>query len=689
MMHRSRSWMWIPWPLAAALGLARCTSTPAERAGATPQQVAHPVPPPAGTPAPGRDTPEPMQGRGMMRPGWARPDRLRGRVDPAEEIAIQVHLRLNDETGAEAELAAISDPDNPRYGQFLSDAAFEARYAPTAADVAVVRAHLEQNGVRVTEVPENRAYVAAVGAAIDVERAFGTQLGIYEVHGKRRRAPVLHPAVPPAVNARVLAVLGLSSAVEMRPHWVRLGGIQRDVEENASGTPPPPCSEWFGAARDPSDPSYLPGHAPLPMAPCGYRPAQLRAAYGFAEVVRRGIDGTGVRVAIVDAGRSPTLLADAQTYAAQNDPDYPLDPGQLESLQGPGVVRDPNRGWYGEQTLDVESVHAMAPGAHIVYVGAASANDQDLVAAINMILTRRLASIVSNSYGSPEGQASDFVIWHALAVQAGLKGVGLYFASGDDGDEKGQLGFPSVDFPASLDDATAVGGTSLALDRTGRRLWEVGWETGESVLAPLLPDAGTRADAATRAAASDGGVGEGADAGGSGPIAWQPSAPGAFVYGAGGGTSMVFEQPAWQVGVVPTSLAALPGANARVVPDVAMLADPTTGFLIGRTNRKGVYVEGVIGGTSLACPLFAGTMALAQQRAGHPFGFANPALYRALARKAFRDITPDRTAEPVAARPGVVRTFDLDTQTIRSARGYDNVTGLGVPDGTRFLDGLR
>jgi len=263
-----------------------------------------------------------------------------------------------------------------------------------------------------------------------------------------------------------------------------------------------------------------------------------------------------------------------------------------------------------------------------------------------------------------------------MATQAGVQGVGLFFSSGDSGDEAANLGFPSPDFPASLPSVTAVGGTSLALGQTGQALWEVGWETGVSRLEAPAVDAG--ADAADDAGATDGGA-----------LVWTPGAPGSFVFGAGGGTSSVYEQPAYQVGIVPTALANLPGAPARVVPDVAMLADPMTGFLIGQTSRAGSYGESVIGGTSLACPLFTATVALAQQNAGRSFGFANPLLYQASVQGAFRDIQPGASPQAVAVPGGVVTTFGYPNLAIQTAVGYDNVTGLGVPNGATFLESVR
>ena len=605
----------------------------------------------------------------LTRPAWAQSQYFVGRAPSTDGLALQVHLRLRNEAQAEAELAAISDPANKQYGKFLSDADYDAKYGPTDADIAAVRALLENNGMTVTYVPANRTYVAATATVAQAEAAFGTALGNYRVGTETRRAPMGALTLPAALQSRVAQVMGLSTPVEFAPR-LNSGVIDRGTLApavgDASPVPANACSEWFGAYPDVTDPAY-PGYPALSYAPCGYKPAQLRRAYGFEDAIRKGNDGTGVKIAIVDAYLSPTLFTDAQTYAANNDADYPLTAAQFTAQYGPpGTPSKVQTGWYGEQTLDVEAIHAMAPGATINYVGAQSANDADLVASINFIITNKLATIVSNSYGSPEAQTTDFVIWHSLATQAGLKGVGLYFSSGDDGDEVADIMIASADFPASLDNATAVGGTSLALNADGSRLFETGWETGRSELE--TPDADAGVATAT----------------------WTPAPPGTFDFGSGGGTSNIYDQPAWQAGVVPPAIANLPGAPGRAVPDVAMLADPVTGFLVGQTSPRGTkqYKESVIGGTSLACPLFSATMALAQQHAGHAFGFANAALYKAR-KKAFADVLPLASPQAVALAGGVAFTFQMAGLQIDTLVGWDNVTGIGTPDGANFLANLK
>jgi len=620
------------------------------------------------------------------RPAWAVPQNLIGRVAADEHITVQVQLALHDQAAAEAELAAISDPDSARYGQFLTDEEFDAKYAPTAEDVAAVQSHLEKAGLTVKYIPGNRAFVSAEGTAVQVEKAFSTQLGLYKAGDAVKRAPIENFTVPSSLQTRVSSVMGLFQPTQYAPRSVMRGALPRAsaaamvAAKNPHKSGPNDstgggsCSEWYGQVADTTDPAY-PGYGPLTYAPCGYKPGNIRSGYGFTDIIRGGMDGRGQKIAIVDAFLSPTLLSDAQTYAANNDPDYPMKASQLVTLWGPGQTQPPDTGWYGEQTLDVEAAHAMAPGATIVAVAAQSAYDQDLIGAINLVVEQRLGSVISNSYGMVEqGGYIDFLAWKPVLVAAGLKGIGVYFSSGDNGDES--VGFfgaspPSADFPASSDLVTAVGGTSMALGQTGNLMFEVGWETGASFLDPPV--------------VTDGGVQ-------TAPATWDPAPPGFFVFGAGGGWSTVFEQPKWQKNVVPDSYAVQAGIGRRTVPDVGMLADPFTGFIIGQTDpASGTYSEGTIGGTSLACPLFAATVAVAQQHAKRHFGFANPLFYKHA--NAFRDIVPTNPPQAVALPLGdgtnAAVPFDFSGLSIKTAAGWDSVTGLGVPNGKAFLNAIK
>src|SRR5262249_18749342 len=139
------------------------------------------------------------------------------------------------------------------------------------------------------------------------------------------------------------------------------------------------------------------------------------------------------------------------------------------------------QGWYGEESLDVEAVHGMAPGANIVYVGSPN-NFQDLDAALNHVVDRQLAQIVTNSYGfNTEVLHPGFVTPVDDSIAQGVvDSIGIYFASGDKNDESLVEGFITTDWPASSPFVTAVGGTSLAVGASNNYLFETGWGTTRS-----------------------------------------------------------------------------------------------------------------------------------------------------------------------------------------------------------------
>jgi subtilase family serine protease len=611
-------------------------------------------------------------------PAWATAATKQGDADPADHVGFRVYLGWTDPAGLTQLATSVSTPGSATYRQFLTPQQFRARFAPSQADLSAVQKWLRDSGFTVDYTPLNGHYVAAEGSVAQAEAAFGAKIGLYQHGDLALHAPSSPLSVPASLGA-VTAVVGIDDSAALVTH---------------SAPPSPafvngrPCSAYWGEKTTVNTPALDGTKIPdaYPWAPCGYTPSQLRSAYGVAGA----LDGNGQTVAILDAYASPTILDDVNTYSSLHGLPT-LHNGQFQQVVAPGTFKRPTsgahnprgpvqdpQGWYGEETLDVEAVHGMASGANIVYLGAPN-NYRDLDAALNHVVDQHLASIVTNSYGYggealPPGYIQP---WLDTMLQAAVTGIGVYFSSGDSGDETGgdpaNAASATPDWPASSPWVTAVGGTSLAVGATGGYLFETGWQTGRSVLT-----------------------------GG----AWSPAYPGTYLYGSGGGTSRLFAQPAYQAGVVPNALAtAHGGAPARVVPDVAALGDPTTGMLVGQTQTfpdgSVKYSEYRIGGTSLASPLMAGVMALAQQRAGHTFGFANPLFYAKAGSSAFHDVTSPATAlgavradyvNGVDASGGyryTLRSLSFDANlTIHTRPGYDDVTGVGTPNGAAFLSAL-
>jgi subtilase family serine protease len=640
-------------------------------------------------PASARPARSPLRG---SVPRWAQPGRDRGDAAGSQSVTVTVYLPLRNADAAQALVQQLSDPASASYGQYLSPDAFSQRFSPSDSDFAAVKGFLRGAGLNVGDVAEDNRYVEATGTLAQAESAFDTRVHRFAYRGRVLQAPTQDLSIPSSLSGKVLAVTGLDqSGTLTRPQ--RNGDLPgasspAGERQNAgTGAPPPdafvnapPCSTYFGEKIASQYPSV--NGQKVPFAPCGYTPAQFQGAYGTAGLVSRGIDGRGVTVAITDAYAAPTILQDANTYATSHG-QQPFRNGQFQQIlpkqpfrygyddKGHGDLCG-EQGWYGEETLDVEAVHAMAPGADVLYVAGRSCDDPDLLKALDTIVSKRRADIITNSWGDigEDVPADTLRAYTATFVQAALEGIGVFFSSGDEGDDSldTEDGSPAVDFPASHPLVTAVGGTALGVTQNNGYGFETGWATGSSTL-------------------SDDGS------------AWDPPFPGDFLYGGGGGTSSLFPEPFYQRDTVPASVA----QGHRAVPDIAMDGDPQTGMLVGETQTfpdgSVRYSEYRIGGTSLSSPLYAGLEALADQVARRPHGFANPAIY-AVNRNVLHDVTAPNTHPAVVrvnfnnsvdASDGttvLLRSLDDEAQSLHLTNGWDNITGVGTPNGAGYVGAL-
>jgi subtilase family serine protease len=303
-------------------------------------------------------------------------------------------------------------------------------------------------------------------------------------------------------------------------------------------------------------------------------------------------------------------------------------------------------GWAGETTLDVETIHAMAPDAKIVVL-ASPVNETEGVQGLPEFLqleqyavNNHLGTIVSQSFGASElslndssGQA-EIAQWNSFYQQATTQqGMTFVASSGDGGAtdfanasdaQAGRLAHVrTIGFPADNPWVLAVGGTRLTLQ--GSSVQEVVWNS-----------------------------------------------PGA---GSEGGFSQFYGEPSYQKLLPSANQGQL--NNQRGVPDVAGSADPGRGLLI---YQSGMGWQ-VIGGTSASAPLWAGMLAVGAQLAAHPLGFVNPAIYTIgtsdKASQDFRDITSGNNSQP-----------QVGVQGFNAVSGWDPVTGFGSPISDKFLPDL-
>ncbi len=596
-------------------------------------------------------------------PEWLSTARHLGSAGATSGVDFRVYLApRGGEDGVKAAVAAVATPGSSTYRKFITPAAYHRQFDPTSATVESVRSWLATEGLAVRSVAQYNAYLQVTGTVAQAQAAFGTTIQRFSHDGLAVQANVTPLTVPAALSTSVLTVTGIDTTPS------------RKKALTVPSDPPPagfnngrPCSAYYGQLTAKTQADYktpLPkfNGKYLPFSVCGYTGVQFRSAYEGDT----SLDGTGVTVGIVDAYASPTIAADANTYAT-NHGDGAYAKGQLKQVV-PKTFTDQAAcdasGWYGEETLDVEAVHAMAPGANIRYYGAASCNDSDFLATITKVVNQNAVQIVSNSYGEADSDLTtgSIIANEAVFLQGALQGISFTFSSGDDGDELANSGLKQTDSSASDPYVTAVGGTSTGIGSNGAISLNTGWGTDKYSLSTTNT--------------------------------WTPVG---YLYGAGGGYSTLFNRPSYQNGVVPAS--APPG---RAVPDVAMDADPTTGMLVGQTQTfpdSVHYGEYRIGGTSLASPLFAGMTALLIQHTGSGLGFLNPTIYGQAKSGTFTDVAgkpKDAGNIRVDYKNGVdptggilysVRTFNQDA-SLTTTPGWDDVTGIGSPN-AKWLTSIK
>jgi subtilase family serine protease len=631
-------------------------------------------------------------------PSWATAAALVSGRLLTGRVTANVYLAPRNGAGLDSIATAVSTPGNALYRKYLTNSQLLSEFAPTQAQAAAVEHWLTGSGMSVAKVVGGiGGYVQATGSIKAAATAFGVTFGSYRLGSKIVRATEQAASAPAAVAADVLTVTGLDTAP----------GFMRPMEK----LPPPPqnyfvapnCSSFYGqklARVVPGTKTAIPAAygRTQPWTNCGYTMSQIRGAY---HVGSSGGTGKGVTVAVVDAYAAPTMLKDANEYAKVTG-DKGFRPGQYKQVLLGGKIdyqfTAPDEcdaaGWYGEETLDVEAVHGMAPDANVTYVGARSCQDIDLSTADAYIVNHHTADIVNNSWGAPYNTTTAQPLYDFIFKAGAAEGIGFFFSSGDNGYEDPAYEDPGsskiqVDFPTSSPWVTSVGGTSLAIGKNKNYEFETGWGTE---LDPLA-SSGT----------------------------WAFNPPGTvarlqfwYAGSAGGGVSTAYTQPSYQKGVVPAALARdVPQGKAagpmRVVPDVSALADPSTGMLVGETlygtdkqPHKTAFYLSRIGGTSVASPIFSGIEADASQAAGHPLGFANPLIYSLdkanSATRAFNDVTdkpfgsrklaevrsnytdPSNKVGPLVTYLRTLGYNGVGVSKLSAVKGYDDDTGVGSPD---------
>jgi subtilase family serine protease len=384
-----------------------------------------------------------------------------------------------------------------------------------------------------------------------------------------------------------------------------------------------------------------------------YTPRQLEVAYGVQPLLQDGIDGRGETVVLPELAESklsPEVTNLRQDFASF-DHLFHLPAPTLRVVSTFAGPKDP---WlaYGEEVLDAEVVHSIAPRAALTVV---LVQENSLDSAAQAVT----ASVAALRMGATEGG----VISLSPAGQIGgehcvdaTQLTQLNAALQTDADH-------DVTVVAATGDTGAAGEPCALIDalRGGMRSSFIPSKEPTLVASdPLVLGAGGTTLEATHA--SGAWIGE---------STWglPDGSPGTGFQASGGGFSHLFHRPTYQIGVAGIG-------TYRGVPDVAADANPSTGFPVVTGTASGRATISVHGGTSASAPIWAGIIALADQYAGRHLGFVNPAVYQ-IARsshyhQAFHDITtgPANTAK-----------FPHGTITgYQAGPGWDPVTGWGSPN---------
>jgi len=631
-----------------------------------------------------------------------------GPTNSSETMEITVWLNIHNRQQLDSVAQELYDPSSPRYRAWLNFSQIATDYAPTVQEANAVKQFLSAHNLSITLADPHNFFVQAQGTVAQVSAAFQVKMVNFKVNGKVIRANTTDPSVDAAVAPLVYLISGLSNAQS------DISPVQRYTPAGTSSqsfSAGPPSGFFTSNCFTGTTKDVLTTNDGLPAATykgnlynstsvggCGYTPPEIHTAYNLPALYKEGFDGSGQTIVIYEICNTATIQSDANAFSTQ----YGLPALTSSNFSVIGYpVAAPCDLPDVEESLDVEWAHAIAPGANIVVlvtpnVTTNSGFAQTIDIALLYAVSNHLGNVMSFSYGTPEVTLSsaDLTETNLLMEIAAITGISANVSSGDGGDTgevvrpgSGTLATEStipamVSYPASSQYATAVGGISLALDSSNTIQWQSGWGTNLN----LLDNDGLVSD----------------------------PPQGFFDGGSGGGSSAFFSKPSFQD--------KLPG-GFRLIPDISWIADPFTGVVVAQTFN-GEYPPRewfAVGGTSVSCPMFSGLWAIANQEAGTPLGQAARYVY-SMPSSTITDIVPvgsstnvtgtitdasglthysaSDLAQPldgttvfydalwnVPLNEGTVEliTFGTDTR-LRTAPGWDDVTGNGVPNPKPFAD---
>ena len=574
-----------------------------------------------------------------------------GPLDPATKLP-HVTMLFEQSVAQKAALKQLleeqQDQSSPNYQKWLTPEQFGDRFGLSRGDIRKITNWLRSEGFTISEVARGRNWVAFSGTVEQIQRVFRTEIHRVTVDGEERFANVTNPSVPKSLEGIVSGFRGLDN---FKPKSL---AIKKSMSVN---------------------PDYSDGSGHTYLAP-----GDIATIYDIGPLYTAGIDGTGMKIAVM--GQTDIHITDIQQFRAgfnlpANDPTSTLPTGCTD----PGFTGDE-----AEADLDLEWSGAVARNASIIFVICDITTNSGVISSLQAAVNNTTAPVLSMSYGICESKAgqSFATSYETLIQQANAQGQTLMVSSGDSGaamcDKSGNsqaAGGLAVNAFASPPEVTAVGGTELN-EGTGT-YWNPNNGTDGGSAISYIPE-----------------------------LAWDDSSAGTGLstglWSGGGGASIFYPKPAWQTGTGTFD------ATFRSVPDVSMPAAVYHDAYIVCTNVGGATYQGscangiaaavagggsIYGGTSVACPVFAGVVALLNQSLKNTppagLGNMNKNLYALAARMptAFHDVPAGTYNFPGAAAnpsgnvvPCTNGTANCTTGTMGflTGTGYDEVTGLGSVD---------
>ncbi len=523
-------------------------------------------------------------------------DRAVKPMSPTEPMSVTVVLHRHNEAQMVATLNRIYNPHDSMFHRYLSVEERRAKFSPRVQDFQAVAGYFQSQGLKVIDHQEDRTTLTLAGSVKQIEDALNVRLSEFQEPAENRRWHYVDraPELPASIAPLILSVHNLNTSPLQRPHHKtslpNLSAILSSL-----------------AATD-----IFPFYDGIPAG-------EIRKMYGMGLCLtfsdKTVLGGQGEKLALVEfGGYNADCVAPYISHSKNNNlvvtslvaVDLHTIPIKNVLVNGfDGSLNDIE----SEAELDIDMVQAMADRLDQLKVyEAPRADGYDNI--LGQIRDDNDCRQVSISYGSKEGSGESI---NYLLLEMAMQGQSVFVSSGDDGayvpkkqDNGTYTNYDlTVEFPANLPYAVAVGGTQISYNADFLSADYLLW-SNETTWSNRTNNASDKGNSA-----------------------------------GGGGISKYFAPPQWQYDYLAThssSFGTDPNGRTdllhwRMVPDVSLNASPTSGYWTYSANSTHDLSSRMVGGTSAAAPLWAAFNSLVNQARqknsyNEPIGLTTPALYQ-------------------------------------------------------------